>query len=546
VGQASSNDPSDLVARVLGDFFQSPPDGTPAEVLEAFDLFRVGGPGVPPHLFFQIVQQAPVAVSITDAHANILYVNRAFETLTGYDRREVLGKNESLLSNKATPTKVYQGLWSTISAKRTWRGALVNRRKSGTAYLAELTISPVLNGDGKITNFLGMHRDISEVHRLQRELEYQKALIESVLDAAPAVVALIDRDGKVLLDNQEYKKLLGDLRGQEPAGLLVSAMTRNSALSLSKGPEAGREIKDVEVRLDVAGGGRPRWFSCSGTWIEEPNPAASAYFAGPKNRRFCLLLLATEITSQRLEHERARVEHLRASLAEQQLLCSMREALSAATFHIQKPLNLVNAAASMLQHGGGAAGNGGHLLSVLTQIADSAQQALEMLRNAQPEEPVEPQRSVNLNGVIQDVLDLSTERFLAEGIVVEWLPSALLPLVEGRVKPLRALFKVLVDNAVQALSEARQAHRELRITTAERDGFVEIAIQDNGGGIEPDKRLAVFEPLYSAWKQKRGHAGMGLAIAQEIIVQHGGEIRIDPDHTGGCLISVAFPVPSEV
>ncbi len=539
--KASSNCPPDPLTQMLGDCLGSPPAGVPAEVVEAFGGPGGSGQGVSPYLFFHIVQQAPVAVSITDAQAKILYVNRAFETLTGYHRLEIIGQNESILSNKATPSKVYRELWSTITGKATWTGTLVNRRKNGDAYLAELTIAPVLNAEGEIANFLGMHRDVGEVHRLQRQLEYQKALIESVLDAAPVVVALIDRDGKVLLDNQEYKKLLGDLRGQEPAQLLVSAMTRSGALTLAKAADTRRELKDIEVRLDMAGGARPRWFSCSGTWIEEPNPAASTYFAHPGKRRACLLLLATELTEQRREHERARVEHLRASLAEQQLLCSMREALSAATFQMQKPLNLANAASTMLRQRDAEADQGGPVFSVLDQIADAAQQALDMLRNAQPEDIVEPQRPVNLNGVIQDVLSLSTEQFLAGGIVVEWLPLPVLPALDGKIKRLRALFNCLVDNAVQALSEARQPHKEIRISTAERDGFLEVMVQDNGPGIAPEKRLAVFEPLYSAWKHKRGHAGMGLAIAQEIVVQHGGDIRIDSEYADGCLIRVTFP-----
>ena len=127
----------ELVSDVLGEFLKSPPDGTPAEVIEAFDVFR-GSSDQPlaPHLFYEIVEQAPVAVSITDSWANILYANAAFEALTGYQQQDVLGKNESILSNQATPSEVYKSLWKTISDRRSWSGTLVNRRKNGDAYLA--------------------------------------------------------------------------------------------------------------------------------------------------------------------------------------------------------------------------------------------------------------------------------------------------------------------------------------------------------------------------------------------------------------------------
>jgi PAS domain S-box-containing protein len=152
VRKASSNSPPHQAPQVSADRLGSPPDELPAEVMEAFAGISRSGQGVSPHLFFHIVQRTPVAVSITDADASILCVNRAFETLTGYHRLEIIGQNESILSNKATPAKVYRDLWRTIRSKATWTGTLVSRRKNGEAYLAELIIAPVLNAAGDIAN----------------------------------------------------------------------------------------------------------------------------------------------------------------------------------------------------------------------------------------------------------------------------------------------------------------------------------------------------------------------------------------------------------
>jgi nitrogen fixation regulatory protein len=209
----------------LGEFLASPPEGTPPEVLEAFSLFA--GPSaepLPPRLFFEAVEQGPVAISITDPKAKILYVNHAFERLTGYPREDILGQNQSILSNNATPDSVYHELWRTIQGKRPWTGTLVNRTRQGGDYLAELTVSPVLDRDGRIDYFLGMHRDVTKVHALERALRQQKSLVETIIDAAPVLVALLDEQGKVLVDNQEYKKLLGDLRGREPAVAVCEAI----------------------------------------------------------------------------------------------------------------------------------------------------------------------------------------------------------------------------------------------------------------------------------------------------------------------------------
>ena len=69
-----------------------------------------------------------------------------------------------------------------------------------------------------------MHRDITEMHRLERVVRNQKKLIESVVDAAPMAFALLDPTGRVILDNQEYKKLVSDLHVKEPAHTLLDSL----------------------------------------------------------------------------------------------------------------------------------------------------------------------------------------------------------------------------------------------------------------------------------------------------------------------------------
>jgi len=83
-----ARDIAQVAVIALGDFLAAPPRGTPPEVLEAFNLFAGPGAGpLPPRLFFAAVEQAPVAVSITDAKANILYVNRNSSGLPASSRK---------------------------------------------------------------------------------------------------------------------------------------------------------------------------------------------------------------------------------------------------------------------------------------------------------------------------------------------------------------------------------------------------------------------------------------------------------------------------
>ncbi|WP_295400832.1 nitrogen fixation negative regulator NifL [uncultured Thiocystis sp.] len=526
------------VINALSDFLASPPEGTPPELIEALSLMG-DNPSypLPPRLFFAAVEQSPIAISITDAKATILYANLAFETLTGYSREEVLGQNEAILSNNATPATVYEHLWRTIERKQTWTGTLVNRTKQGGDYLAELIISPVLGHDGGLQYFLGMHRDVTKVHELEGALRQQKARIETVLDAAPVLVVLLDSEGRVILDNQEYKTLLGDLRGKEPVDVLRVAIGEQLGMDAFAACLDGHGFKNVEVGIDIHGHPGPRWFSCSGTPVDESDPSARSFFGQQAQGERRLLLLANEVTGRRREIERAQLEHLRASLAEQQLMHGMREALAAAIYQIQVPLNVINAAAGMLRSG---AGNVETLAGMLDQISDSGARALATLNAALPEGPREAGVMVNVNALLRQVLELETERLLATGIVVDWQPASVLPELPGHQNQLRSLFKHLIDNAIQALRESSRPQRELRLSTRRLDNSVEIEVQDNGPGIAPEDRYRVFEPFVIGWRNRRGRAGMGLALAQEIANAHGGSIEVDPEQTDGCLIRVSL------
>ena len=520
------------------DFTAKSPDSPSAKVIEAFELTATGPLGaLSPRLFYEIVQQSPLAISITDDKAAILYVNPAFETLTGYGKDSLLGQNESILSHKQTPKEVYGELWSTIQEKRSWRGTLVNRRNSGEAYLAELSISPVLNGEGDIAYFLGIHRDVTELHALEKQVHHQKALIESVLDSAPVVVSLIDAERKVLLDNQAYKKLLGDLHGREPAMLFLDALQQDG-VDLKTACRECRASGEMEVRLDIAGRAEPRWFSVSGTWVDELDSTAGSYFTAQASGRCCLLLVANEITALKRQMEQVRMQHLRASLAEQQRVQDMREALSGAIFQLQTPFNVIQAAASMLDRGTDL----NKAREVLDQVLASGRQAMDTLRGALPAELQESETNVNLNTLLRDVLTLMTDEFLAQGVIIDWHPQTILSGVNGRPNQLRSMFMRLIENALLAVAESGKDHRSIRITTRSQEDGVEVLIQDNGPGIPEGLRLKVFEPFYTGWKQAYGRAGMGLSMVQETVNQHGGVVDVNPAFLDGCQIRVSFPV----
>ncbi|WP_240754801.1 nitrogen fixation negative regulator NifL [Parasulfuritortus cantonensis] len=492
-------------------------------------------PSIPLEIFREVVEQAALAISITDAHAHILYCNPAFQRVTGYSTAEIVGRNESVLSYKVTPKLVYESLWAQILRQRAWNGLLVNRRKDGSRYLAELTITPVVGDSGKTSHYLGMHRDVTEVHRLERQVQNQKAMIESVVDAAPVAIVMLDERERVVLDNQEYKKLIGEL-GQEPAATLLGALHADLGEEFEQGRLTGRGFTGREVR-HVGRSRKARWFACSGSWIEEQDGSADAFYE-PVRHQY-LLLVIQDITALKEQQEAIRVNALRAVLAEQERIQALRETLFGAIYQLQAPFNMLAAAVRMLerQPGGSVADS---LSASLAEALDKGNATLDTLRACIPSQSDENITPVDLNAMLKDLLRLFTPRLLADGITVEWQPAGL-PLVSGRPTRLATLFKALLENAIEAIHDNRGGRRELKVSTATKPDWVEVVIEDSGPGIPEEWRYKVFEPFFTTKGADRQHIGMGLCSAQDVLTSHGGLIELADAPAGGCRARVQLP-----
>lgn len=488
---------------------------------------------LPRELFESAVAQSPLAISITDLKANILYCNDSFSEVTGYSFDEITGENESILSYKSTPKSVYLEMWQKLRAKQSWKGMLVNRRKNGERYLAEVLIAPVLDSDGAVSHYLGIHRDSTELHTLEQRVANQKALIESVVDAAPDAIVVLDQHHKVLLDNHAYKKLVGELRRGEPAALFLKTLSESDP-NFASLLEQQQPFSDRIVECRLGSGETQRWFNCSGVWFNERSTDADDFFAD--NDVLYLMLTVHEITTLKRQQEEIKHNAMRALMAEESLNVSVRETLAAASYKLQEPLNLLNAAVAMMERRSG--GEKDSLLELLEQIKEQGSESLALLQQIMPAERDEYE-PVNLNEVIHQVLQLATPRLLAEGIILSWQPMSELPSISGNSRQLRVLFRHLIDNAIEAIIDAALPQREIAITTADSGDWLEITLCDSGKGIDNTMQYKVFEPFYTT---RRGdHTGMGLTMAQEAINAHAGTIEIDTTVSQGCCINLRLP-----
>ena len=116
------------------------------------------------------IEQTAESVVITDPDAKIVYVNPGFERMTGYTAAEVIGRNPRILQSGAQTPAFYADMWSTLTAGATWTGELINRRKDGTTYTEEASITPVVDAQGALASYVAVKRDVTRLREIETSL----------------------------------------------------------------------------------------------------------------------------------------------------------------------------------------------------------------------------------------------------------------------------------------------------------------------------------------------------------------------------------------
>ncbi len=120
---------------------------------------------------WRAVEQSADLVMITDREGVIEYVNPAFEAVSGYTPGELMGQTPRVLKSGQQNSELYKEMWQTILAGNVFRCTMVNRKKNGDVFVAEKTVTPLRDGEGRITHFISNDRDITDRRRLENQLQ---------------------------------------------------------------------------------------------------------------------------------------------------------------------------------------------------------------------------------------------------------------------------------------------------------------------------------------------------------------------------------------
>lgn len=196
------------------------------------------------------VSQSPASIVIADLEGRIEYVNPKFTDITGYSFEEVIGQNPRILKSGHQTQEFYQGLWRTITSGNEWSGELLNKKKNGELFWENASISPIVNDEGAITNYVAVKEDITKRKRVEVEvqelLQQNRALTQRLFDAQETerrhlARELHDEFGQWLTAIRMHSQVISELtQNREESTVYCSAKTINQSAD-----QMGRAVRKI-------------------------------------------------------------------------------------------------------------------------------------------------------------------------------------------------------------------------------------------------------------------------------------------------------------
>jgi PAS domain S-box-containing protein len=483
------------------------------------------------HLQVMALDATANAIVITDCDGVVLWINPAFTRLTGFSSDEAIGHSLRLLKSGEQEPRVYRELWATIRAGRVWRGRLVNRRKDGSVYTEEQTITPVIGDGGRTTHFIAVKQDLTEFQEVQERLRERDDLFRLLLENALDIITILNIDGTIRYESPAVRRILGyephELEGRNafefmPDEDVTKALAILQGLGGSPGATASLEFrfrhKDGSWRILEAVG---------------KNMQDHPTLAG-------VLINARDVTERRrIEGELARQ---REAHVQSEKLADMGTLMAGVAHELNNPLTVVAGYSSILRQ---ALGDG-PLGERVDKIAKAVERCVRIVRNflaLARQYPPERQR-VRINQIVREAVELLAYPLRVDNVEVRLDLADDLPALWADPHQLHQVVVNLITNAHHAMHGNTSTPRLTIRTRFDAAGpRVRLEVADTGPGIAPDVLARIFEPFFTTKPIGQG-TGLGLPLCQGIVEAHGGAIRVDSKFGEGAVFTIELPVVS--
>ena len=498
------------------------------------------------------LEAAGNAVVITGRDGSILWTNPAFTQLTGYTAEEVLGKSPRILKSGAHAESFYRHLWETVTSGQVWRGEMINRRKDGSLYSEEMTITPVRNERGEVTHFIAIKQDISGRQQTERALRESEELFRSLSASSPLGIFLTDTHGLFTYINPRCRQILGcSLIESQNNGWtkVIHPDDREAAWQhwLEYVQSAEGEYS-YEYRIQSADG-TTRFAQVRAAPLRSDDRSPMG-FAGSVEDITHRRRSEDELRESKRNLERA-MQELRAAhdqVVQQERLRALGTMASGIAHDFNNALAAILGFTELLCNRPETLADTKKTLRYLQMMNTAAQDAgvvvnrlREFYRQRDEGEVFAP---VDLNKLIEQAVSLTQPKWKnqaeAKGVTIQVVTEleGIRP-VAGSEADLREALTNLIFNAVDAMPQSGT----ITVRTRSANSRVIMEVADTGTGMTEDVRQRCLEPFFTT-KGDRG-TGLGLSMVYGILQRHLGSVEIDTALGKGTTFRLSLPAAQE-
>lgn len=474
-----------------------------------------------------------LSVIITDKDGNIQWVNPAFIQLTGYTAAETIGQKPNILkSNKHTP-EIDKEIWDTILSGEVWNGEIIDKRKNGSLYYQECTITPVVDQMGKITNFIAQLVDVSYRKKIEKALRESEERWQFALDGSGLGVWDWNTQTNEEFFSAQWKKML-DYDEDEISNSAEEWRNRVHPDDLEKCYtemdlylSGQKEIYANEHRLKCKDGSY-KWIFSRGKIVEMTKDGKPLRIIGTHS----------DITEQKIAEEK-----LLQTLKQEKELNELKSRFVSTTSHeFRTPLSSILLACDLLLKYRDKMDESKMILRFerikdqtlhLSKIVEDILQ-LSKLQDKKMTFNPEPIELVSLCRNFVDIFN--DEHLLKNRISFSSFKHEIKIQADSRL--MRQILNNLLSNAVKYSPE----NPVIKLDIAQSRQNILLMIQDNGIGIPLEEQKHLFTPFFRASNASliQGN-GLGLSIIKEAIALHGGNISVGSNVHAGTTFIIELP-----
>lgn len=518
-------------------------------------------------------------VVITDTQGIVQWVNPAFTECTGYSADEVVGSNAQVLKSGKHGRQFYQELWETISAGNVWRGEFINKRKDGSLYHDEATITPVKDRNGNILSYIAIKQDITERKKAEERLRKSKAnlayeikrrerkAIEDEVMASLFQLALTSMPMEEYL-SRSIESLVTSIPwfGLIPKGVIYLAQEDGEqsvlrfAAAFNLGEEVGVHCDNIPFGKCLCGKAALNreitYSSCVNHdhEISFPDMVKHGHYTVPimeDNDVLGVLLLYLPDGHKRDMHEEIflgriadiismgvtrRYSNLSLIKAKEEAEAGSRAKsafLAAMSHEIRTPMNGVLGMSELLID----TKLNDEQYEFTETIINSARALLTIINDILDFSKIEAGKmdlspcNFDLERAAYDVTQLMSSEAERKGLDLMFqYESDCHRHFNADAGRIRQIFMNLIGNAIKFTSEGFVSVSISGEQSDDRHMQVKVSVQDTGIGIGPEVAQEVFQPFSQAdstTTRKYGGTGLGLTISKQLVEMMGGTIGVN-------------------